>query len=131
MLHRTQIWMLLFTVATAIAFALFRMMVIENDDVGQMCLAVTPPVWCGVRLVIIKLVYIFDGFGLLSFGMGLVCLFSPNPWLILATLLTGTGGVFIGAAPTLGSNTSLAALGAVLGFIALARCKCFPSSFSC
>ena len=109
MMQRAQGRMLLLTVATGVACALLRFTVIENHEVGQLCVATSHPVWCDLRLGLVEWIYMFDGLGLTSLGLGLVCLFSPRGGLILATLMTGAGGVLI------------AALGLALGFMALAR----------
>ena len=120
-MQRAQGRMLLLTVATGVACALLRFTVIENHEVGQLCVATSHPVWCDLRLGLVEWIYMFDGLGLTSLGLGLVCLFSPRGGLILATLMTGAGGVLIGGAPMLITSTPLAALGLALGFMALAR----------
>ncbi len=123
MITRTQALMLMVTFAAALSFALARVFLLEDHTVGQLCVSVSAPVWCGIRLVVLKQCYLVDGLGVMSLGAGIVCLFFPRSWLILGTLMAGVGGVLLFRGDTTmgGTGISLAALGTILGFIALAR----------
>lgn len=96
------------TAATA-----FRLGVIEPRPAGFACLEDSAPWWCVPREAVIRLAHT-GVFGWLSLGCGLLALGLRRPRLGAVALLSGAPGLVL-------YDASTAAVGVVLGLIAVSR----------
>jgi hypothetical protein len=76
------------------AAALLRYGLIEREDLGMVCEARNPPLWCSARLLVIY-AFIYELFGLTSIALVGLAFWRRSSRLALAALALGTVGMVL------------------------------------
>ena len=86
---------------------------IESTEIGLYCGGASPPLWCELRYVVIR-IHQENGWGLVTLAAGVLSLLTRWYWLALVALVVGLIGLVL-------YNTGLAAVGLLAGLLLIAR----------
>lgn len=111
--HSVPLWPTLFVLLALAAALALRFTVVEPRAIGFACQALTPPWWCGARLVLV-LSFQCGAWGAVALGLGALALINRSRGAAVAAMIVGI------AALTL-YNPEMGAAGFLMGLLRAVR----------